>query len=435
VQGAFTFTVGSVDTSTVDVGELIGGVLAGRSGAGGVDTSLVIVRWVSFLALVIALGGLAFFVSPVVDRRRLGALVLVSLAVLSVATLVHFALHGVYLESSGWAALFDADAWGRVLDTRFGVGAIARLGLLALLVPLVAAVPYDDERRARQRVATSWWQSSTALVAAAMLVTFSVGGHPSAVSLAGLAVLVDAVHLGVISLWIGGLITMLVAGRGRFEVVERLSRTATFAAPIAVVTGAWQTWRIGGGFGDLNDTSWGRGMIVKIAIVIVLLALGGVARLAVRASARRADDEPRRIRRLALTEVAVALGVLAASAYVVGESPVVARQPQVYSATLAQGSLIVDLTVTPGLVGNNEIHVVVSPPGGALQRVESLEMRVTRSGDGRGPIDVQVLGVGPNHFVGRVGFTEGGEWILEIFVRPTLDSVVRFDEVIPIDDL
>lgn len=432
VQGAFTFTVGSVDVSGVDVGDLVGSVLAGRSGATGVDTVLVIVRWVSFLAVVVALGGLAFLVAPFIDRRRVGALVLFSLVTLTLATVVHFAVQGVYLESTAWSGLFDADVWSQVLDTRFGVGALVRLGSVAVLVPLVFAISPDDDERARHRLSTSWWQSSTALAGAAILVTFSVGGHPSAVPLAGLAVLVDAVHLGAISLWIGGLVIVLAAGRDRVEVVARLSRTATYAAPIAVLTGAWQTWRIGGGFGNLSDTSWGRGMVVKIALVVVLLALGGVARLAVR---RSVVDAPVRLRRLVATEVVVALGVLAASAYVVGESPVVARQPAVYSATLAQGSLIVDLTVTPGFVGNNEIHVVVSPPGGALQRVQSLSMRATPPGEGRVPVTVAVLGAGPNHFIGRVAFTEPGDWVLEIVVQPDASSSVRLDELIPIEDL
>lgn len=432
VQGAFTFTVGSVDASGVDVGELIGGVLAGRSGASGVDTTLVIVRWISFLAVVTALGGLAFFVGAVVDRRRVGTMVLGSLVVLTLATLVHLAVQGVYLESTDWSGLIDSDVWSRVLDTRFGVGAVVRLALIAVLVLLVLVVPTDDDDRAERRVTTSWWQSSVALVGAATLVTFSVGGHPSAVPLAGVAVLVDAAHMGAISLWIGGLVTVLVAGRGRSEAITRLSRTATYAAPLAVVTGVWQTWRIGGGFGDLSDTSWGRGMIVKIAAVLVLLALGGVARVAVR---RSLDTEPRRMRRLIGTEIVVALAVLAASAYVVGESPVEARQPDVYTATLVQGSLIVDLTVTPGVVGNNEIHVVVSPPGGALQRVESLEMRVTPPGDASVPITVSVLDAGPNHFIGRVAFTGPGKWKLEILVRPDRSTSVRFDEELTLDDL
>jgi copper transport protein len=432
VQGAFTFTVGSADTSAVDIGELVGGVLAGRSGASGVATVLIVLRWISFLAVVMALGGSAFLASRFVDRRTVSAAVLGSLIVLTLATLAHFAVQGVYLDSTGWSGLFDADAWSRVLDTRFGVGAIVRLGLIAMLAALVLTVMSDDRERADRRLATSWWQSSTALIGAATVVTFSIGGHPSAVPLAGLAVLVDSVHLGAISLWIGGLITVLLAGGRRTEATEQLSRTATLVAPIAVVTGAWQTWRIGGGWGDLSDTSWGRGMIVKIAVVVVLLALASIARLAVRHSA---GDEPPRLRRLVATEVVVALAVFAASAYVVGESPVVARTPQVYSATLVQGSLIVDLTVTPGIVGNNEIHVVVSPPGGALQRVESLEMRVTPPGDASVPITVSVLDTGPNHFVGRVAFVDPGEWKLEIVVRPDRSTSVRFDEVITLDDL
>lgn len=431
VQGAFTFTVGALDTSGVDIGALVGDVLEERSGASGVDTVSVIVRWVSFVAVVTALGGLAFFVGNLVDRRRVGGVVLGSLVVLTLATLVHLAVQGVYLASTDWSGLIDAGVWGGVLDTRFGVGAIVRLVLISVLVLLVLVVPSDHDRAGRL-VTTSWWQSSAALAGVATLVTFSVGGHPSAVPLAGVAVLVDAVHMGAISLWIGGLITVLVAGRERPEAIGRLSRIATYAAPVAVVTGAWQTWRIGGGYGDLSDTSWGRGMIVKIAVVLVLLTLGGVARLAVR---RSLGAGPSRMRRLLGTEVVVALAVLAASAYVVGESPVVARQPDVYTATLVQGSLIVDLTVTPGVVGNNEIHVVVSPPGGALQRVESLEMRVTPPGDASVPITVSVLDAGPNHFVGRVAFTGPGKWKLEILVRPDRSTSVRFDEELTLDDL
>lgn len=433
VQGAYTFTVGAATTG-VDLGELVGGVLSGRSGASGVDVALVAVRWVSFLAAVVALGTLAFLVSSRIDRSRATAIVLSSSIVLSASSLVHFAVQGVYVASTDWSGLVDSDVWAEVYDTRLGTGLVVRLVLAMLLVALVFAIPHHDVERADRRLASSWWQSSAALIGVAILVTFSVGGHPSATPLAGISVAVDTLHLGAIALWIGGMFAVLVAGRQDRTTITRLSSTATFAAPITVLTGMWQTWRIGGGWGDLVDTEWGRGVLVKVALVVVLLALGAVARQVVR---RSVDDEwdPRPIGRLMRIEVVIALGVLAASSFIVGESPVVARPPAVYSATLAQGSLIVDLTVTPGVVGNNEIHVVVTPPGGALERIPSIEMRATPPGDGAVPIAVAVLGAGPNHFVGRVAFVAAGDWMLEILVRPDPSSSVRLSDVIPIEDL
>jgi copper transport protein len=419
VQGAFTFTIGSGDANSIDVGELVGGVLSARNGAAGIDTVLVVMRWMSFVAAVVLLGALAFVVSPTIDRARLTLPALLAAIVLGATSLVHLALQGVYLTAGGWSTMFEPGAWGDVLETRLGVGLLVRVPAAAVLGIIVLTIRRDVER-ADDRVSSAWWQSTAALVSAVVLATFSMGGHPSAAPLAGVAVVVDVIHFAAVALWIGGLVAVLIAGRGRVDAVERLSRVATWAAPIAVATGVWQTWRIGNGWSDLVDTTWGRGLLVKSAVVIVALALGGVARLVVRQNSPSGG-----IGRLIITEVVVALVVLAASAYVVGESPVVARPPAVVSTTLAQGSTIVELTVTPGTVGNNEIHVVVRPPGGALQRIPSLEMRATPPSDDAVPIDVAVLGAGPNHFVGRVAFVESGNWQLDILLQSDPSSSTR----------
>ena len=425
VQGAYTFTVGSSILSGVDIGALVGQVLSSRSGASGAEGVLVVLRWLSYLAVVVALGSLVFLANEHVDRVRLGWMALVSLVVLATASFAHFVVQGVYLTAGDWSASFDADAWSETWSTRLGLGLVVRLALIAILVVLVLAVPSDDDTRARERVATSWWQSSTAVVATGVLVTFAAGGHPSAAPLAGVAVAVDVVHLGAIAIWIGGLGVVLLAGRGRPTVVEHLSRLAVVAAPIAVVTGLWQTWRIGGGLGELNSTDWGRGMIVKIAIVTVVVSLGGVARLVVRRGVRG-------VRRLVTVEVVLALAVLGVSAYVVGESPVVARTPAVFSTTLTQGSTIVGVTVTPGLVGDNEIHVVVSPPGGVLERIPSIEMRASSPDRDSAPLTVAVSGAGPNHFVGRVAFLEEGDWLLEVILQPDPASSFLLATEVPI---
>ncbi|MGA1754817.1 MAG: copper resistance CopC/CopD family protein [Ilumatobacteraceae bacterium] len=425
VQGAYTFTIGSSIPGDVDIGALVGEVLSARDVAAGVENVLVLVRWLSYLAVVVALGALVFHTNAHVDRARLGWLSLGSLIVLAGSSFAQFLVQGVYLTAGDWSASFDPEAWSETWSTRLGFGLVTRLVLVAILVALVLVVPSKDDHRARERVGKSWWQSSTALVATAVLLTFASGGHASAVPLAGVAVAVDVVHLGAIALWIGGLAVVLLAGRNRPEVVGQLSRLAVVAAPVTVITGLWQTWRIGGGLGELTSTDWGRGMIVKISLVIVIVALGGVARVVVR-------QEAPGVRRLVVVEVVLALAVLGASAYVVGESPVVARTPSVFSTTLTQGSTIVGVTVTPGLVGNNEIHVVVTPPGGVLERIPSIEMRASSPDREGAPFSVAVSGAGPNHFVGRVAFLEEGDWFLEIVLQPDPASSFLLTTEVPI---
>lgn len=425
VQGAYTFSVGSADLVSVDIGSLVGQVMAERSGAAGVSSSLIVVRWLSYLAAIVALGALAFHTNAHVDRRRLVTTTLTSLVVLASSSFVHFVIQGVYLAADDWSAAFDADAWSETLSTRLGVGLLVRLALVAVLVALVMVVPTTDEPRAMNRVSSSWWQSSSALVATAVLVTFAAGGHASTVPLSGVAVVVDVIHLACVAIWIGGLVVVLVAGRGRPEVVGQLSRVALFVAPLAVISGLWQTWRIGGGLGELASTDWGRAMLVKIGVVIVILGVGAVARLALGSGGAG-------VRRLVAVEVVLATAVLGVSAYVVGESPVVARTPAVFSTTLTQGSTIVGVTVTPGLVGNNEIHVVVTPPGGVLERIPSIEMRAS-SPDGDDPsLQVAVSGAGPNHFVGRVAFLSDGDWLLEIVLQPDPTSSYLLATEVPI---
>ena len=47
------------------------------------------------------------------------------------------------------------------------------------------------------------------------------------------------------------------------------------------------------------------------------------------------------------------------------------------NVTLVQNGVVADLTFTPTVVGRSEIHALFTPPGGALQPVVSVVVRVT----------------------------------------------------------
>lgn len=424
-QGAFTFQVG-VDAPTVDTGDLLGDVLSSRQAASGLSTALAVARSFVYLALAVALGG-AIALGAGRVSGRVWKWLMAAIVVATIGTLAHYSLQAAYTTGGTWGSIFDPDRWSTVLDTRLGTALVIRLVLLASLAVLLVVV----SPARRERLSTSWWRSSTALVGAGIVLTLSASGHPSASELAGVAVAVDAVHLAAVVTWFGVLVAVVI-DRLPVDAVRWFSRLATIAVPIAVVTGGWQTWHLGGGLANLGESTWGRSLIVKGVLVVVLVSFGFVAREIVWGAGREASTSA--LRRLMGIEIAVATAVFGLTANLVDHPPRAAATPVVFETSLAQGAILADVTVTPGRVGNNDIHVTIAPPGGSLERISSVTMRMTFPDSSLPPVDVVVSEDGPNHFVGRVALLSPGTWTLEILVQPDPSSSVRLSTDVPIAD-
>jgi copper transport protein len=260
--------------------------------------------------------------------------------------------------------------------------------------------------------------------------TFSASGHPSASSLAGIAVFVDALHFSSVILWVGGLIVVACGGVMRSVhadvVVRRFSRMATFAIPTAVLTGLWQTWHLLPTISDITQTTWGKTLLVKSCFVIAAVTLGGFARWLVQ------RGEGNSTHRIVVVEVLIAVVVLGVTAGMLARSPEVTTANSVFSTQLVEGGTIVGVAVTPGRVGNNEIHVTISTPNGTLSPVEGVTMRLTLPGSEVPTITAAVSELGPNHFVGALSILTPGTWTLEILVQPDPSTSTRYSTEIPI---
>jgi len=418
-QGAYTFQVGEA-VDGVDSGALLDGVLADRGDPSGLSGLFVLARLATYAAVAVLLGTLALVGVGLIDGRRTWRLVFGSLLVAGVGTLSVFLLQSAYV-SGDWSGAFDGTRWSEVLDSRLGVALVVRFVALAALAVLSFAVVDSISRRG-----ASWWRSSTLLVGSAVVLTFSAAGHPSAAPLAGVAVAVDALHFGGIVLWFGGLVSIVV-GDGRNERALRgFSRMATVVVPIVIATGVWQTWRLGGGLGELSDSDWGRSILLKSALVVVATTLGGFGRWLVR------RDETAPVRRLVAVETGFAVAVLAVTSFLVARPPEATVAPAVFTTTISQGSLIADITVTPGTVGSNEVHVILTPSGGTLERMESVVMRFTHPDTSLPPVAAQVVEEGPNHFTGRLALLSPGTWTLEVLVQPDPSTSIRLTAEVPI---
>ena len=100
--------------------------------------------------------------------------------------------------------------------------------------------------------------------------------------------------------------------------------------------------------------------------------------------------------------------------------------------TLVQDGVVADLTFTPTVVGRSEIHALFTPPGGALQPVVSVVVRISLPVASIPSIPVQMESIGTNHWKGVVQVPSAGDWTMEVLVKPTANEQISFSTVVKI---
>jgi copper transport protein len=412
VSGAFPFEVGDQSSGTSE--DVLAKILNSINTDSPLGTPLAVARFISFLSLLVLLGTvvLTWGSSLIVTQkaRRLMRTSVIGLATGSIAVLL---LQGPYASGRGWGSIFDAQLIGDVTSTRLGLAMWVRLGLVVLWGILC----FSDTR-----AETSWWKNLAFLTGVGTIATFSMSGHPSAASLAPLFMLIDAVHLGAVVAWAGGLLALMVLRNTEGADAARFSRIATWTMPIAVVTGVAQGLHLLGGIGSITDSMYGKYLLVKVVVVAAAVVIGARARSLLVRSGSPSFGKTIRL------EALLMVVVLAATALLVGTSPqdTGLSSPQVFSATQIRSGIVADLSVYPTRVGTAEVHVVLTPPGGALKPVTNVAVSLALPSRQIPPIPVKMYELGPNHWTGVVSIPYAGEWAFETRVQPTENSTLLY---------
>lgn len=413
VDGAFAFQVGTAQG--VDTAALIDRVRAGTTVAPGVSRVAGVMRLASMLGVIAALGGgcwVALSTGPGAGAPRTRRLLWVSAVVALVGGVGVWAWFGVRLRAGSVTDGFTGLGLGDALTTRTGQLYLLRIGAAVVWMVLIGAI--------RDRQAT-WWRSVGLVSALVALVSFSATGHPNATRPASLWIGLDLVHLASVAVWAGGLMLFAVGGAPWFSDAEeptmrRFSSVAVWAVPAIVVTGVSQTLKLSGGLDDLTASAWGRYLVSKLVVVVVVVAIGGVSRWALHHAG------PSSIRRTVGAEAVLSVAVVALAAGLVAVPPHAGPPSKAFSATLSQADLIVDVNVGPGQVGSNEIHVVITPPGGSLKPVAGVRARAALAERSipNSPLTLERLG--PNHYSGVWVVPAPGSWKLQLIIETTPGS-------------
>ena len=420
VSGAFPFEVGDQSSGTGQ--DLLTKILNSIDAQSPLGNPLAAGRFISFLSLVLLIGTVVFtWGSSLLRTEKARQLVRLSTLGIAFGSIAVLLLQGPYASGRGWSAIFDATLISDVTVTRLG---------LAVLVRLLFVVLWGFLSLADSRAEARWWKNLAIASGIGIVATFALSGHPSAGTMAPLFVVVDAVHLGAVAAWVGGLIALTILRKEDQCDASRFSRIATWTMPIAVVTGVVQGIHLLGGIGAITESNYGKFLILKTLLVLAVIALGAKARALL---SNAGESEFGNTIRL---EAALMVVVLAVTALLVGTSPSDRNSSasQSFSATQIQSGVVADLSVLPTKVGTAEVHVVLTPPGGALKPVVEATVEMSLPSRKIPAIPVKLYELGPNHWTGVVNIPYSGTWSFEARVKPDKNSTLLYTATFDVAD-
>ena len=449
VRGAWTFSVGTRSAPNS------GGAEAAPHGDRTVGLLFGVARWLAYLGFAAMAGGaflLIAFAPRLAGDARVRRLIGGGWLVLLFGTVAALLLQGPYAGGFGLGRTFDVDVLRATLETRLGRALAWRLillGAVGVVVSWIATRLTEAVVRTRQLVG-----GLAALLAAALAVTWSIADHSGTGSQVGLALPADVLHLLAMATWVGGLTTLAIAvlagpagttgtagaagttatpgtsNKGildadeRLTVVRRFSTTAFVAVCVLATTGVYQGWRQVRHWDSLFDSDYGRLLVIKSSIFLVLIALGYLAR---RILAAKSPDLAR-LRRSVAAEFGLALVVLAVTALLVesqppGDGPAKAEPASAsspFDTGSANGSGTVDITLDPARVGQDQLHIYVLDKNGTQESVPEVTASLALPAQQLGPLPVKLDQTGPGHYTGASTVVPvPGKWQVLVTVRTT----------------
>jgi copper transport protein len=392
VQGAFTYAVGPSPGPAPQF-------RVPSVSATATTPQLLITRWLMFVFVMASIGlfalrmAIARSAASQADGVRLRALT-VAFAVTSVLGLIaipvylDFAVANDSLRSvfalSTLVPLFRVTAFGRAivdLELCFGLFCVAA-GI---------AIWIDRPEREHRSIAELASLTGAVLAGAAVLIVPGAAGHAAQTSPRGLTLLFDWLHLLAGSVWLGGLVGLLVLWRvapaesriaALSAVVPRFSNVALVSVVVLAGTGIGEAIEHMPAVNALWETGYGVAILVKAGLLLLamLIASGNLLRskpglVAARTRPDLGEPAARLLRGLVSGEVLVVAGVVFAAAVLSSLAP----PPPAFAL---QNSALAQ--VGPGRViqtinrAGYQLQVLVSPNKAAAP--DSFALRITKGG-------------------------------------------------------
>jgi len=250
----------------------------------------------------------------------------------------------------------------------------------------------------------------------------------------------DAVHLLAGAAWFGGLtflvLTLLRRGKQRDPValggiVRRFSLVATVGVLAVTIAGATLGWSQVRAWRALTSTTYGRILMVKVALVIPIALIGAYNHFrlvpAIQEAAAKGRDAFRHLLRTVRLESIGLVVVLVLTAALVNTPPArtAAGIGTIFSETKPIGQDSVNLVVDPNRAGGNSVHLyLLDQSGRPAALAQSVELDISLPSANIGPIVRNPSVAGPGHYLlDSNDLTIAGAWTIVVRAQ-----VSKFEE-------
>jgi len=382
-------------------------------------------KYLGYAGLVLLVGPtlvLALLWPHRLSRRGPSRLVWTGLGLVTGSTLLAIWLQVPY---SIGTSLFDVRVGDLqdVLGSTFGAVMLVRLGVLCAAALLLRPLLTGGGGESKTDLAL------LGVLGVAALATWPLTGHPTASPVAGVSVVIDAIHLAAMSVWLGGLVMLggfLLRQANESELGAILpiwSRWAATSVTALIVAGVIQALIEVASLDGLVSSTYGRLILVKAGLAACVLGVAWYSRRLVRA--RTAESAPRGLRRAVFVELGITAVVLGVTAALVQIAPprtadaaeTGAATSTTVTQTLTSSTMAMQVDIFPAAVGNNSIHLYAYTPDNKPLTVVEWTGTAELESKGIEPIQIPLLRITDFHAVGDIALPSPGQWTFKFTAR------------------
>jgi copper transport protein len=427
VPGGFSFSIGSPSATARPAAD-----------QGKTDTfvtiAIPIVKYLGYAGLLLLVG--AALVLLLLWPSRLSSkgprtVLAAGFGLIILSSVLAFLLQAPY-ENGTTIAQTTASGYAAIFSSQFGAVMLARIGVLAVIAVVLSA--------ALRRVQTHGEPARSDLMVLGILgavvaATWPLAGHAAASPVPAVTVVIDAVHIGAMAIWLGGL--AMLAGfllrPGRYRATDKelgailpvWSRWATLAVSALLLAGVTQALIEIDSIDGLLKTNYGRLILVKVGLIVVILGFAYLARKSVHAGEH--SGGARVVRRSVVVELTIAVVVLGFSsvltqttpARVATAAPAGSQQQDYFSRTATTDLYTLEVDVDPAKVGDNEIHLYAYTKEGKPLSVVEWSGTAALPAANIEPVTIPLLGITADHASGDIQLPTAGSWELKFTLRTT----------------
>ncbi|MET0419104.1 MAG: copper resistance protein CopC [Actinoplanes sp.] len=389
-----------------------------------VRTLIPIGKWLGYVGLVLLVGPtlvLALLWPHRLSRSGPAKLIWTGIGLITGSTLLAIWLQVPYTIGS---TLFDVRIGDLrdVLGSTFGAVMLVRLGVICAAALLLRPLLTGSGTESKTDLAL------LGVLGVAALATWPLTGHPTASPVAGVSVVVDAIHLAAMAVWLGGLVMLVgfllrqATERELGAILPIWSRWAATAVAALILAGVVQALIEVSSLNGLVNSTYGRLILVKVALVAGVLGVAWFSRRMVRA--RTAEAEPRGLRRIVAIELLVTVVVLGVTSVLVQIPPPRSAEAAqsgpvntTVTKTLTNDKMALQVDIFPAAVGNNSIHLYAYTPDNKPLPVVEWTATAALTAKGIEPIEIPLLRLNDFHAVGDIALPQPGDWTLKVTAR------------------